>query len=92
MGAESIKAGMLSFLFAILIVLIYMIFFYSTAGIAACVALIVNLFFLFGVLASLGAVLTLPGIAGIVLTMGMAVDANVIINERIKEELAKVNT
>lgn len=89
LGAESIKAGMLSFLFAILIVLIYMIFFYSTAGIAACVALIVNLFFLFGVLASLGAVLTLPGIAGIVLTMGMAVDANVIINERIKEELAK---
>ncbi|MCF0210079.1 MAG: protein translocase subunit SecDF [Bacteroidales bacterium] len=89
LGKESIKAGIISFIFAIIIVLIYMIFFYSTAGIAACIALVVNLFFLFGVLASLGAVLTLPGIAGIVLTMGMAVDANVIINERIKEELAK---
>ncbi|MBQ9312698.1 MAG: protein translocase subunit SecDF [Bacteroidales bacterium] len=89
LGKESIKAGMISFVCAIILVLIYMIFFYSTAGIAACVALIVNLFFLFGVLASLGAVLTLPGIAGIVLTMGMAVDANVIINERIKEELLK---
>ncbi|MBP3252956.1 MAG: protein translocase subunit SecDF [Bacteroidales bacterium] len=89
LGEESIKAGMISFLFAFLLVLVYMIFFYSTAGIAACVALICNLFFLFGVLASLGAVLTLPGIAGIVLTMGMAVDANVIINERVKEELLK---
>ena len=89
LGEESIKAGMMSFLFAIILVLVYMLFFYSTAGIAACVALVVNLFFLFGVLASLGAVLTLPGIAGIVLTMGMAVDANVIINERIKEELLK---
>ncbi len=89
LGEESIRAGMLSFLFAFILVLIYMIFFYSTAGIAACVALICNLFFLFGVLASLGAVLTLPGIAGIVLTMGMAVDANVIINERVKEEILK---
>ncbi|MDO5759471.1 MAG: protein translocase subunit SecDF [Bacteroidota bacterium] len=89
LGEESIKAGMISFLFAILLVLVYMLFFYSTAGVAACVALVVNLFFLFGVLASLGAVLTLPGIAGIVLTMGMAVDANVIINERVKEELLK---
>ena len=89
LGEESIKAGMMSFLFAIILVLIYMIFFYSTAGVAACIALVVNLFFLFGVLASLGAVLTLPGIAGIVLTMGMAVDANVIINERIKEEILK---
>ncbi len=89
LGEESIKAGMMSFLFAFILVLIYMIFFYSTAGIAACVALICNLFFLFGVLASLGAVLTLPGIAGIVLTMGMAVDANVIINERVKEEILK---
>ncbi|MBR1774776.1 MAG: protein translocase subunit SecDF [Bacteroidales bacterium] len=89
LGEESIRAGMISFLFAFILVLIYMIFFYSTAGIAACVALICNLFFLFGVLASLGAVLTLPGIAGIVLTMGMAVDANVIINERVKEEILK---
>ena len=89
LGQESINSGMISFLFAFLLVLIYMIFFYSTAGFAACVALICNLFFLFGVLASLGAVLTLPGIAGIVLTMGMAVDANVIINERVKEEILK---
>lgn len=89
LGKESIKSGMMSFLFAIILILVYMIFFYSTAGIAACVALVVNLFFLFGVLASLGVVLTLPGIAGIVLTMGMAIDANVIINERVKEELLK---
>lgn len=92
LGEESIRAGMLSFLFAFILVLIYMLFFYSTAGIAACVALVCNLFFLFGVLASLGAVLTLPGIAGIVLTMGMAVDANVIINERVKEEILKGKT
>lgn len=89
LGQESIHSGMMSFLFAFLLVLVYMIFFYSMAGVAACVALICNVFFLFGILASLGAVLTLPGIAGIVLTMGMAVDANVIINERIKEELLK---
>ena len=89
LGEESIRAGIFSFLFAFVLVLVYMIFFYSTAGVAACVALICNLFFLFGVLASLGAVLTLPGIAGIVLTMGMAVDANVIINERVKEELLR---
>ncbi|MFA6199486.1 MAG: protein translocase subunit SecDF [Bacteroidales bacterium] len=87
LGAESIHAGMLSFMFALLIICIYMIFFYSVAGIAACIAVIVNLFFLFGVLASIGVVLTLSGIASIVLTLAMAVDANVIINERIKEEL-----
>lgn len=88
LGEESIRAGFISFLFSLLAVFIYIIFFYSLAGVAACVALIVNLFFLFGVLASIGAVLTLSGIAGIVLTIAMAVDANVIINERIKEELA----
>ncbi len=88
LGAESIRSGMLSFVFAFIGVLIYMLFFYSKkAGLTANIALISNLFFLFGVLASLGAVLTLPGIAGIVLTMGMAVDANVIIYERIQEEL-----
>ncbi|MDR1847754.1 MAG: protein translocase subunit SecDF [Bacteroidales bacterium] len=87
LGAESIHAGMISFIVAFLLVFIYMIFFYNMAGISACIALLVNLFFLFGVLASIGAVLTLPGIAGIVLTMGMAIDANVIIYERIKEEL-----
>lgn len=87
LGQESIDSGIMSFVLAFILVLLYMIFFYSTAGWVSCIALIANLFFLFGVLASFGAVLTLPGIAGIVLTMGMAVDANVIIYERIKEEI-----
>lgn len=87
LGQESINAGMGSFILAFALVLLYMIFFYNKAGMVASVALITNLFFLFGVLVSFGAVLTLPGIAGIVLTMGMAVDANVIIYERVKEEL-----
>ncbi|OFX16655.1 MAG: protein translocase subunit SecDF [Bacteroidetes bacterium GWA2_31_9] len=87
LGKESINAGMMSFIIAFILVLIYMGMYYSTAGWVANVSLVANLFFLFGVLASLGAVLTLPGIAGIVLTMGMAVDANVIIYERIREEL-----
>jgi len=87
LGSESINAGMFSFLIAFLLVLAYMIMFYSGAGLASCIALIANVLFLFGTLVSFGAVLTLPGIAGIVLTMGMAVDANVIIYERIKEEL-----
>ena len=88
LGAESIHSGLISFGLAFLLVLGYMLFFYSRgAGLAANVALIVNLFFLMGILASLGATLTLPGIAGIVLTMGMAVDANVLINERIEEEI-----
>ena len=88
LGAKSIKAGMISFLIAFLLVLVYMVFFYQGAGLAADVALLCNVLLLFGVLVSFGAVLTLPGIAGLVLTMGMAVDANVIIYERIKEELA----
>ncbi len=87
LGQESINSSMISFIIAFCLVLIYMILFYNRAGWVASLALIANLFFLFGVLASFGAVLTLPGIAGIVLTMGMAVDANVIIYERIKEEL-----
>ena len=88
LGKESIVSGMWSFAIAFLLVLAYMLFFYSKkAGLAANVALLVNLFFLIGILASMGAVLTLPGIAGIVLTMGMAVDANVLINERIEEEV-----
>lgn len=87
LGQESINAGMTSFALAFLLVLLYMQFFYNKAGLVANIALLANLFFLFGVLVSFGAVLTLPGIAGIVLTMGMAVDANVIIYERIKEEL-----
>ena len=87
LGQESINAGMLSFLLAFALVLLYMGLFYKTAGWLADLALILNIFLLMGVLVSFGAVLTLPGIAGIVLTMGMAVDANVIIYERIKEEL-----
>ena len=87
LGQESINAGMMSFILAFILVLIYMVFYYHTAGMVAGIALICNLFFLLGVLVSFGAVLTLPGIAGIVLTMGMAVDANVIIYERVKEKL-----
>lgn len=87
LGKESINDGFLSFAFAFLIVLIYMALFYNRGGLVANFALLANVFFIFGVLASLGAVLTLPGIAGIVLTLGMAVDANVIIYERIREEV-----
>ena len=87
LGAASIRAGLISFLIAFCLVLLYMIFFYKGAGLAADVALITNVILLFGILAAFGAVLTLPGIAGLVLTLGMAVDANVIIYERIKEEL-----
>ena len=88
LGQEAITSGFWSFIIAFCLVLIYMIFFYSKAGIAADVALLVNIVFFFGVIASFGSVLTLPGIAGIVLTLGMAVDSNVIIFERIKEEIA----
>ena len=87
LGAESIRSGLISFLIAFCLVLIYMVFFYQGAGLAADFALLTNVLLLFGTLAAFGAVLTLPGIAGLVLTLGMAVDANVIIYERIKEEL-----
>lgn len=87
LGAESIRAGLISFIIAFLLVLLYMILFYRGAGFVADIALLTNVLFLFGTLAAFGATLTLPGIAGLVLTLGMAVDANVIIYERIKEEL-----
>ena len=87
LGEENIRAGLSSFVFALLVVLVYMIFYYRGAGVVSNIALIANLFFLIGALASLGAALTLPGIAGIDLTIGMAVDANVLIYERIREEL-----
>ena len=87
LGQESIRNGLLSFILAFIVVLIYMVVFYNKAGWVSVAALITNVFLLIGILASLGAVLTLPGIAGIVLTMAMAVDGNVIIYERIKEEL-----
>ena len=87
LGKEAVQKGMWSMVFAFILVLVYMVFFYNKSGIVADIALLVNVFFLFGVLACLGSVLTLPGIAGIVLTLGMAVDSNVIIFERIKEEV-----
>ncbi len=88
LGQKAIRSGLISFIIAFALVLIYMLFFYSkNAGLAANIALVANMFFIFGILASMGAVLTLPGIAGIVLTIGMSVDANVLIYERIQEEL-----
>lgn len=87
LGQESIRNGLLSFILAFVIVMAYMVVFYNRAGWVSVAALITNVFLLIGVLASIGTVLTLPGIAGIVLTMAMAVDGNVIIYERVKEEL-----
>ena len=87
LGQESIRNGLLSFVLAFIVVLIYMVIFYNRAGWVSVAALITNVFLLIGILASIGAVLTLPGIAGNVLTMAMAVDGNVIIYERVKEEL-----
>jgi SecD/SecF fusion protein len=87
LGQEAIDSGFKSFIIALGIVLLYMMFYYSFAGLVSNIALLANLFFVFGVLSSIGAVLTLPGIAGIVLTIGMSVDANVLIYERIREEL-----
>ena len=89
LGKESIQAGILSMVAGLVLVLLFMMFYYSRSGVISSLALIINIFFIFGILASLGATLTLPGIAGIVLTIGMAVDANVIIFERIREELLK---
>lgn len=88
LGQEAIDSGISSFLFSLIVVLLYMVFYYSrSAGLVADFALLCNLFFMMGVLSSFGAVLTLPGIAGIVLTLGMAVDTNVLIFERIREEI-----
>jgi SecD/SecF fusion protein len=87
LGQESIRSGLLSFILAFLGVLLYMSLYYGRAGHVADLALFANVFFLFGVMASIGAVLTLPGIAGIVLSLAMAVDSNVIIYERMREEI-----
>ena len=89
LGQEAIESGINSFVIALLLVLAWMIFYYGRAGFYADMALTLNIILIFGILAGLGAVLTLPGIAGIVLTIGMSVDANVLIFERIREELAK---
>ncbi|RLD66067.1 MAG: protein translocase subunit SecDF [Bacteroidetes bacterium] len=88
LGEQAVNSGLLSFVIAFIVILLYMVFYYKTAGYVADIALIANIFFIFGILASLGAVLTLPGLAGIVLTIGMSVDANVLIYERIREELS----
>ncbi|HEY9168527.1 MAG TPA: protein translocase subunit SecDF [Lutibacter sp.] len=88
LGQKAIDSSMYSFFLALLIVFGWMIFYYGKAGVIADFALMVNLLFIFGILTAFGAVLTLPGIAGIILTIGIAVDANVIIYERIKEELS----
>src|SRR5690606_41082373 len=89
LGQEAIDSGKMSFMIALSLVLLWMIFYYGKAGLFADIAMILNILLIFGVLSGLGAVLTLPGIAGIVLTIGMSVDANVLIFERIREELAK---
>ena len=89
LGQEAITSGFNSFAIAMVFVLVWMIFYYGKAGAFADVALLFNILLIFGVLTSIKAVLTLPGIAGIVLTIGMSVDANVLIFERIKEEIAK---
>ncbi len=88
LGQEAIDSGLLSFVIALLVIFVFMAVYYNKSGMVANVALIANMFFIMGILTSLGAVLTLPGIAGIVLTIGLAVDANILIFERVREELA----
>jgi len=88
LGKEAIESGLVSFGIALLVILLFMAVYYNKSGVVANIALIANMFFIMGILTSLGAVLTLPGIAGIVLTIGLAVDANILIFERVREELA----
>lgn len=92
LGRASIRAGFISIMVGLGLVAIFMIFYYRTAGLVADLALLFNIIFIFGILAAFNATLTLPGIAGIVLTIGMAVDANVLIFERIREERATGKT
>jgi protein-export membrane protein, SecD/SecF family len=92
LGAQAVKGGMLAFGISFLVIFILMLVYYNTGGIVANIALILNLLFTVGVLSALNATLTAPGIAGLVLTIGMAVDTNVIIFERIKEELSRGST
>lgn len=87
LGSISIQNGLMSLIIGLSLVLIFMVFYYNKGGVVADIALLANLFFIIGILASFGAALTLPGMAGIVLTIGMSVDANVLIFERIREEL-----
>ena len=92
LGAASIKAGTRALTIGFLLVCVFMAIYYRGAGLVADIALLLNVFFIFGVLASFGATLTLPGMAGIVLTIGMAVDANVLIFERLREEMESGKT
>lgn len=92
LGAEAISQGLWSMIIATIVILVFMVLYYHNSGYIADFAVLLNVFFILGVLASMGAALTLPGIAGIVLTIGMAVDANVLINERVKEELHNART
>ena len=92
LGAQSIRAGTLSLVVGMILVIVFMVLYYRSAGIVADLALILNILFIFGILAGFQATLTLPGIAGIVLTIGMAVDANVLIFERVREEQATGKT
>ncbi|MBK6730766.1 MAG: protein translocase subunit SecD [Bacteroidetes bacterium] len=90
LGRQAISAGLISMIAGLVLVIFFMALYYSTAGLVSDIALFANIFFIFGILSSIGATLTLPGIAGLVLTMGMAVDANVIIYERIRRNWQKV--
>ncbi|HIG74591.1 MAG TPA: protein translocase subunit SecD [Bacteroidetes bacterium] len=92
LGQQAVTAGTRSLIIGFLLVVVFMGFYYRTAGLVAGVALVLNVLFIFGILAGFGATLTLPGMAGIVLTIGMAVDANVLIFERIREEMASGKT
>lgn len=92
LGAASVRAGSISIVVGLLIVALFMVFYYRTAGMIANLALLMNVILIFGILAGFGATLTMPGIAGIVLTIGMAIDANVLIFERIREELSAGRT
>jgi len=89
LGQQAIDSGLISFVLAFVVILAFMAFYYNKAGWVANIALVINVFFIMGVLAAFGAVLTLPGIAGIVLTIGLSVDANILIFERVREELAQ---
>ena len=87
LGETAINNGLLSFVLAFVVILVFMALYYNKAGWVANLALVINLFFIMGILVSLGAVLTLPGIAGIILVIGLSVDANILIFERVREEL-----
>jgi preprotein translocase subunit SecD len=92
LGEDSIRAGLTSILISFILIVLFMVVYYHSAGAVADFALFFNILFILGVMASFGATLTLPGIAGIVLTIGMAVDANVLVNERVREEMVTGKT